>query len=683
MRNSLPSVLLIEPASQEKRRHLSDAVRAPRRSIRPARALVVERLKEIRSYSAAHAGELVSALTDRMRSYPKAVCSFARDAGEAVEIIRGIAGDRAIAVNKAAVIDNELRAGLISSGAVVIDSYEASAAGRLDGAAGRREAFGAMTFESRFESFGTPRDLGGARITATIEGSTKDFVGLLGISAISAEDGSVVMLQHTSNIGVLFGKAADVILVAGLDKIVRNLGDASFQTRCTAVFGAEALPLAGAASNGERDGFEKILAGMPPGKAARRIRLILLDNGRIDLIGSEFRDLFLCIGCRACDASCPACRSGKPLSPRDIASNLKKYLRQVGPGLLDGEAEPFPDGSAEAPAGGRIGEDAVWACTTCGACLEVCPLGLRHTDAIIALRRNLAMIATSSRSARAIRGPIRSVELKGHPWAGIHLQREEWTEGRDEAILARRSSPIDLLYWVGCTASLDERGRRAARATAFLMKRAGVRFAVLGEEERCCGEPLRQLGSEHLFEIQVERNIRTLEGCRVSRIVTSCPHCYNTIKKEYPRFGARFEVFHHTELFDGLLKEGRLQARAGAEKGGRVLTYHDPCTLGRQNSLYDPPRYVLQAFAGKIREMRENREKSFCCGGGGGRMWLEEHIGQRMSEMRVEEASRTGASTIATACPFCLQMFADAIKAKGATLEAMDVAELLEEALSG
>ena len=209
-------------------------------------------------------------------------------------------------------------------------------------------------------------------------------------------------------------------------------------------------------------------------------------------------------------------------------------------------------------------------------------------------------------------------------------------------------------------------------------EKGGIKFAILGREERCCGEPCRRLGNEYLFELQATTNVFILNRYEVRKIVASCPHCYNVLKNEYPRFGGEYEVIHHTELFDGLFRERRLQVDRGTTEGSEAGTYHDPCCLGRDNGVYEPPRQLLRAVAGKVREMDRNRENSFCCGGGGGRIWLEENIGRRISEIRVEEALRTGAGTIATACPFCRLMFEDAIKAKGFELKTVDIAELLD-----
>ncbi|MBA7647811.1 putative iron-sulfur-binding oxidoreductase FadF [subsurface metagenome] len=230
---------------------------------------------------------------------------------------------------------------------------------------------------------------------------------------------------------------------------------------------------------------------------------------------------------------------------------------------------------------------------------------------------------------------------------------------------------------MGCTEALEDRSIKVAQAIGKLLKQAGVNFGILGDEEICCGEPARRLGNEYLFQIQVEKNVELLKSYNVKKIVTACPHCYNTIKNEYPDIGGEFEVIHHTQFIAELLKEGRLKV---SKDNGGVITYQDPCYLGRYNEIYEPPRQILNYMAGSnLVEMEQNRERSFCCGGGGGCMWLEESIGQRISEMRIERAIETNAQTVATACPFCLQMFEDAVKAKGAeeSLKVMDIAELI------
>jgi len=258
------------------------------------------------------------------------------------------------------------------------------------------------------------------------------------------------------------------------------------------------------------------------------------------------------------------------------------------------------------------------------------------------------------------------------------LTRTDWAQGLDVKVLAE-DNDIDILYWVGCTGALEERSMKVAQAMGKLLMLAGIKIGILGNEESCCGEPARRLGNEYLFQIQAQKNIELLNSYNVKRIVTTCPHCYNTIKNEYPQFGGEFEVIHHTELIANLLEEGKLTIIKSKEG---IVTYHDPCYLGRYNNIYQPPRQILNNMPDvTVVEMERNREGSFCCGGGGGRMWLEESIGKKIGELRTEQAMETKAKIVATACPFCLQMLEVAIKDKGdeESLRVMDIAELVVE----
>ena len=397
-----------------------------------------------------------------------------------------------------------------------------------------------------------------------------------------------------------------------------------------------------------------------------------------DLTWKQVLDLYACVVCGQCQDACPATASGKPLNPKKVIQDLKKHLLEVGPELI--KAKGKTQTSANNPtimlSGEVITQDEIWACTTCRACDEVCPLYVEHIDKIVDLRRNLVLEQASI--PETAEAALRSIEARGHPWRGVAASRTDWARGLDIKILAENSD-IDVLFWVGCTGGLEERSMKVTRSLAQLLKLAGVNFGVLGTEESCCGEPARRLGNEYLFQRQAEKNIKILNGYNVKKIVTTCPHGYNSIKNEYPRFGGEFEVIHHTELIASLLKEGKLKITRSI---GGVITYHDPCYLGRYNDIYQPPRYILNNIAdAKLMEMKDNRRRSFCCGGGGGRMWLEESIGRRISEMRIEQAAKTKAQIVATACPFCLQMLDDAIKAKASEdlLKVMDVAELVAE----
>jgi Fe-S oxidoreductase len=387
-------------------------------------------------------------------------------------------------------------------------------------------------------------------------------------------------------------------------------------------------------------------------------------------------DLYACVVCGNCQELCPATISGKQLNPKKLIQDLKKHLLKVGPELVAAKArgEPAPANPNVPLADNIVLRDEIWACTTCGACDEVCPVWVDHIDKIVDLRRNLVMEQSSM--PETAEGALRSIEDRGHPWRGTTLSRTDWAEGLDIKLLAD-DQDVDILFWVGCTGALEERSTKISRAMAKLLKAAGVNFGILGAEESCCGEPARRLGNEYLFQMQAEKNIELLKKYGVKRIVTACPHGYNILKNEYPQFGGNFEVIHHTELIAQLIKEGKLKVSKSLSE---VVTYHDACYLGRYNDIYKPPRQIIKAVPDiRLAEMERNKRRAFCCGGGGGHMWLEEHEGRRINELRTEQALETGAQKVVTACPFCLQMFDDGIKTKEAEekLKVMDIAELL------
>jgi Fe-S oxidoreductase len=387
-------------------------------------------------------------------------------------------------------------------------------------------------------------------------------------------------------------------------------------------------------------------------------------------------DLYSCVVCGNCQELCPAYNSGKKLNPKKVIQDLKNHLLKVGPELVAAKAsgEPAPANPNVPLAENVILLDEIWACTTCGACDTVCPVWVDHVDKIVDLRRNLVM--EQSVIPETAEGALRSIEDRGHPWRGTTLSRTDWAEGLGLKVLAD-DKDVDILFWVGCTEALEERSTKVAQAVARLLKAAGVNFGILGAEESCCGEPARRLGNEYLFQMQAEKNIEILKKYGVKRIVTACPHGYNILKNEYPQFGGNFEVIHHTELISQLLKEGKLKVAGGR---GELVTYHDACYLGRYNNIYQPPRQIIKAIPDiRLAEMERNRKRGFCCGGGGGHMWLEDREGRRINEMRTEQAMETKAQTVVTACPLCLQMFEDGIKAKAAEeqLKVMDIAELV------
>lgn len=410
-----------------------------------------------------------------------------------------------------------------------------------------------------------------------------------------------------------------------------------------------------------------------------------------DFTWKELLDLYACTWCGMCHTVCPAQLSGKPLSPRELILNLKEHLLETGPDLLkdkaatvpavaDEKADAEPDSAlantGKALIGDIISEDGIWACTTCLACQEVCPSNIEQMVKIIDLRRHLQLGAMTETA----RDPLKNLRVRGHPWRGSMYARTDWVEGMDIKII-EEDSDVDVLYWVGCTGALEGRSLKVTQAVAKLMKQAGVNFGILGEEEMCCGDPARRLGAEHLFQMEAMNNIRLFSSYNVKKIVTACPHCFNTLKNEYPRLGGQFEVIHHSQFIADLIRENMLKINQAREA---VVTYHDSCYLGRYNDIYKPPRQVLKSIPGvRLVEMEQNRKNGFCCGGGGGRMWLEEEPGQRISEIRLSQAIDTKAQVMATACPFCLQMFEDATKVKDVdeSLKIRDIAELVAEAL--
>lgn len=409
-------------------------------------------------------------------------------------------------------------------------------------------------------------------------------------------------------------------------------------------------------------------------------------------------DLDACTRCGRCADNCPANLSGKQLSPKKVIQDLKTHWLEQAPALLAARARGGAGNDGEAPStqtdggtavaeeestesrpmvGGVISTDAIWDCTTCFACQEVCPVWAEPMLKIGEMRRNLVLEQASV--PETAESALRSIEDRGHPWRGTMLERTNWYEGMDVKTLAD-DNDVDILYWVGCTEALEDRSLKVAQATAKLFLKAGVKFGVLGSEESCCGDPARRLGNEYLFQMQAQKNIELLNTYNIKKIVTGCAHCFNTLKNEYPQFGGNFTVIHHTEFLLQLLKEGKLKFNKTA---GGAVTYHDGCYLGRYNNIFEVPRQLLESVPGmNLVEMARSRERNFCCGAGGGHLWLEEQkAGERINVMRTDQAMDTGALTIATACPYCLQMFQDGIKTREAEekVKVMDIAEILAE----
>ncbi|HEV2861732.1 MAG TPA: heterodisulfide reductase-related iron-sulfur binding cluster [Pyrinomonadaceae bacterium] len=381
----------------------------------------------------------------------------------------------------------------------------------------------------------------------------------------------------------------------------------------------------------------------------------------------DLLDFDACTECGRCTAVCPANTVGKELSPRDIILQLRDLSssRTVkGDGAIIGAVpatSPVP----------------LWQCTTCAACVEACPVFIEQMPKIVDMRRFLVM--EEAEFPDSMQEAVMSLERRGHPFSGTQATRMDWAEGLNVR-QAAEAKDAEVLLWVGCGGALVERNQRVTRATAQLLEQAGVSFAVLGREEKCSGDPARRIGNEFLFEQLAQENVANLNKYGVKKVVTACPHCFNTFKNEYPQYGGAFEVYHHSEFLARLVEEGRLRPLA---EQGRKITFHDPCYLGRQNGVYDAPRRLVQISSrAEAVEMGRTRNNSFCCGGGGGMSFVDEPPDKRVNQERAREAVETGADVLAVGCPFCMTMMEDGINArKGARdVKVMDVSELLWEA---
>ncbi|TCO46732.1 (Fe-S)-binding protein [Actinocrispum wychmicini] len=442
-------------------------------------------------------------------------------------------------------------------------------------------------------------------------------------------------------------------------------------------------------------------------------------RGKIeDFTWKGMLDFATCTECGRCQSQCPAWNTGKPLSPKLLIMDLRDHMFAKAPYLIGGKEAPedatpevtdHPHGVPEAgfprvpgdqagrplvgtlEAGGVIDPDVLWSCTTCGACVEQCPVDIEHVDHIVDMRRYQVMI--ESEFPTELGTLFRNLETKGNPWGQNQSERMDWAKGLDFEVPVfdgELAADVEYVYWIGCAGAFDDNARRTVRATAELLHLAGVKYAVLGDGESCTGDPARRSGNEFLFQMMAQQTVETLNAVFEGRepaqrkIVTTCPHCMNTLGREYPQLDGHYEVVHHTQLLNRLVQAKKLTPVAPADS--EDVTYHDPCYLGRHNKVYTPPRELIGATGAALTEMPRHADRSLCCGAGGARMWMEERIGKRVNEERVDEALTTGASTVVTGCPFCRVMINDGLTArqaenKGEGVTVRDVSQMLLESV--
>jgi len=390
---------------------------------------------------------------------------------------------------------------------------------------------------------------------------------------------------------------------------------------------------------------------------------------RQDISWKGLLDMTSCTECGRCQSQCPAWHTDKPLSPKLLIMAMRDHAmaKVVETESLVGENAP-------------ISLDVLWSCTSCGACVEECPVDIEHVDHIVNMRRFQVLV--ESEFPAELGGTFRNLEKAGNPWGANKQDREGWIAECDfpvRVVSGELPEEVEYLFWVGCAGAYEERAKKTTKAVAELLHMAGVNFAVLGKRETCTGDPARRSGNEFLYQILSQENIETFKetfGNRgVKKVVVTCPHCFTTIGKDYAQSGYELQMLHHTQLLNTLVKEGKL--KTSPHKADQKITFHDPCYLGRHNQIYAPPRELLEASGCDIEEMPRNKERSFCCGGGGGRMWMEEKIGTRINLNRVDEAIDTGAKEVAVACPFCRIMVGDGMVARQSDVEVLDVAQIL------
>ncbi len=390
----------------------------------------------------------------------------------------------------------------------------------------------------------------------------------------------------------------------------------------------------------------------------------------------DLLDSFSCTECGRCQKVCPASITGKPLNPRAVVHDIKVNLLENGPSLKNGEQPQVPLIGEQGE--GSISEESIWGCTTCGACMEACPVFIEQMPKIIQLRRHL--VETEANFPEELLNLFENMEGRSNPWGIAPSERTKWCSQMEVKPFDKHAT--EYLFYVGCAGSFDSRNKHVSVAMAQLLDKAGISWGILGKDEKCCGDSVRRLGNEYVFDKMARENVALFRERGVKKVITQCPHCFSTLKNDYRQYGIELEVIHHSELLRNLVQDGRLKLdKTTSEMGATV--FHDSCYLGRHNDVYDAPRQVVEAATGKApAEMERNRNNAFCCGAGGGRMWMEEHTGERINLTRVTEALQEKPDTVCVACPYCLTMFEDGLKdVKADNVKVRDVAEIMAEAL--
>lgn len=603
----------------------------------------LKRLESIRKYTIDNLPTLLQQLKNTLERYPNIELIYASDAKEAVAALKQICGAyKKLSINKSSTVE-ELREQLLENGFELEESYYQEFENFIP--VNERRPYWhipEVTPEIKWRTFIS--SLFEWRSEAANSTSEKGKVILFGVNAIAAEDGTVLFLEHSRNISRGLREASHIILLVGLEKVVRNREDALFQTNCVGLFGFEGISSELKLQSMKQDPIVKEEKRNPNPK----IYIILLDNGR-SAARENFKELLWCIGCRTCNAVCPSF-----FAYERVFEGPRNWLRMFNE--VFGKVRKAP------------GSETVWACRTCKLCEEYCPLEIKHIDKFIKMREHLV---EGGKLPSTLRDALESTFLHGNPWRRARDKRDEWA-----GIEVDRFDRHEILYYVGCMPSYDPRCQEIAKSLSSIFKKVGVSFGILGKEETCCGAEMKRIGEIGLFEELAKQNKKCFEEAGIEKIVTSSPHCFNAFKNEY---NLGIDVLHYTQFLADLLDKLEFKKELNID-----VTYHDPCYLGRYNSVYDEPRKILSSLPGvKIIEMEPNRKNSFCCGGGGGHMWIEWPRRPRPSEIRIKQVVETKANTLAVACPFCLSTFDDAIKTLGYEdkIVVKDISELVIEAL--